>query len=148
MSIHGNADVTSKTPRYVLDSFALLAYFQGEAGYQRVKAILDSAERKQAEVYLSIINYGEVIYITEREKGLTAAQTLIAAIDQLPVNVVEADRRLTFSAAHWKANYAVAYGDAFALALAEQMEGTILTGDSEFRGVGETARIEWLPQGN
>ena len=85
-------------------------------------------------------------YIVEREKGLTAAQSLIAAVDQLPVIIVDADRKLTFLAAHWKARYAVAYGDAFALALAEQMGATVLTGDPEFREVGDAAVIEWLPQ--
>ena len=85
-------------------------------------------------------------YIVEREKGLTAAQSLIAAVDQLPAIIVDADRKLTFLAAHWKARYAVAYGDAFALALAEQMGATVLTGDPEFREWGDAAAIEWLPQ--
>jgi ribonuclease VapC len=124
----------------------MLAHFQGEAGGRRVKAVLEAAAKKQAEVYLAVVNLGEAVYITEREKGLTAAQSLIAAVDQLPVIIVDADRKLTFLAAHWKARYAVAYGDAFALALAEQMGATVLTGDPEFREVGDAAVIEWLPQ--
>jgi ribonuclease VapC len=107
---------------------------------------LAQAEKKQTEVYLSIVNYGEVIYITEREHGLTAAQSLIAAVDQLPVTVVEADRKLTFAAAHLKAHHSISYADAFALALAQQEQAILLTGDPEFQQVASLAAIEWLPQ--
>ena len=136
----------AKPARYVLDSFALLAHLQAEAGGARVQAVLGQAGKGQTEVLLSIINYGECVYITEREHGLTAAQSLIATVDQMPVTVVEADRRLTFAAAHLKAHYAIAYADAFALALAQDHQATLLTGDPEFQAVQHLAAIEWLPQ--
>jgi len=138
--------VKSKVPLYVLHSYALLAYLQAEPDSRRIKAILDAAEKKETEIFITTVNYGEAIYITEREKGLTASHSLIAAVDQWLVTVVEVDRKLAFSAAHWKARYSIAYADAFALALAEQMEATILTGDPEFHEVGDSASIEWLPQ--
>jgi len=90
---------------YVLDSFALLAYLNGEEGHQRVAQLLRQAEAQETELYLSIINYGEVLYIVERERGLTETQLTIAVIDQLPIQVIEADRELTLAAAHIKANY-------------------------------------------
>ena len=129
---------------YVLDSFALLAHFQGEPGTRRVRAVLAKGAKAQAKVYLSIIKYGEAICITEREQGLTAAQRLIGALDQLPVEVVEADRRQTFAATHLKAKLPIAHADAFALALAIQREAILLTGDPEFRHAESMARIEWL----
>jgi ribonuclease VapC len=133
-------------PAYVLDSFALLAYLQAEAGEAGVKTVLARAEKKQAEISLCVVNYGEAIYITEREQGLTAAQSLIAAVDQLPITVIEADRKLTFAAAHLKARHSISYADAFALALALQQQAILLTGDSEFHQVESLVTIEWLPQ--
>jgi ribonuclease VapC len=138
--------VKAKPDVYVLDSFALLAYLQTEPGGPRVKAVLAQAEKKQAEVYLSIINYGEAVYITEREQGLPAAHKLIAAVDQLPVTIVEADRRLAFAAAHLKAYYPISYADTFVVALAQQKQAVLLTGDPEFRKVEHLVTIEWLPQ--
>jgi len=138
--------VSAKPAHYVLDSFALLAHLQAEPGGPRVQAILAQAAKQQVDVYLSIVNYGEAIYITEREQGLTAAQSLIATVDQLPITVVEADRKLTFAAAHLKARYSIAYADAFALALAQQQQATLLTGDPEFQQVESLVTIEWLPQ--
>lgn len=138
--------MSADLPRYVLDSFALLAYLGAEPGGPRVKALLATALGRHAEVALSIINYGEVIYITEREQGAFAARRAIAAVDQLPIAVVEADRRLTFSAAHVKAHHRLSYADAFAVALAQQTQATLITGDPEFRSVEHLIAIEWLPQ--
>jgi predicted nucleic acid-binding protein len=137
--------VIAEPDRYVLDSFALLAYFDGEPGGPQVRAVLQQAAETQAEVFLSIINYGESVYVVERERGLNIAQSMIATVDQLPI-IEEADRRLTFAAAHLKAHYPISYADAFAVALAQQKQATILTGDPEFRKIAQIVTIEWLPQ--
>jgi predicted nucleic acid-binding protein len=136
--------VAASISRYVLDSFALLAHLQDEPGAPRVRAVLEQAEKRRAEIYLSIVNYGEVVYITEREKGLTAAQSVIAAVDQLPVRLVEADRGLTLAAAHIKARHPLAYADAFAAALAQANNAILFTGDPEMKAVEGQTRIEWL----
>ena len=39
-------------PAYVLDSFALLAYLEGEAGMPRVRSVLKGAEARRHRVYL------------------------------------------------------------------------------------------------
>jgi len=41
----------------------------------RVRSVLEGAEAKRHTVYLSLINLGEVLYITERERGLVAARS-------------------------------------------------------------------------
>jgi predicted nucleic acid-binding protein len=138
--------VNAEPTAYVFDSFAVLAYLQAEPGALTAKEILAKAERGHAEVYLAIVNYSEVLYIIERELGLAAAHQTIAAIDQLPIRVIEADRRLTFAAAHLKANHALSYADAFAAALAQQMHATVVTGDPEFRAMESLITVHWLPQ--
>lgn len=135
----------NKIPRFVLDSFALIAFLEDEPGAARVKTLLQQAEKAQAEVWLAIINFGEVVYITEREKGLTAAQSAIAMLDQLPITMVEADRKLTLAAAHVKAKHSLSYADAFVVALAQSNDATLVTGDKEFSSVANDVKIEWLP---
>lgn len=145
-SARWNARVSAEMKVYVLDSFALLAYLGGEAGEPQVKSVLAEALAGQAEIYLSIINYGEIAYITQREQGVPAAQMAIAAMDQLPLHIVEADRKLTLAAAYLKARYPISYADAFAVALARQVGATLLTGDPEFHEVEHLAAVEWLPK--
>jgi ribonuclease VapC len=136
--------VRADPPHYVLDSFALLAYFGAEPGGQQVQALLAAAMADQAVVYLPVINYGELIYIIEREQGAFAARRAIAALDQLPITVIEADRRLTFTAAHVKAHHRLSHADAFAVA--QQMQAILVTGDPGFRAVEHLVTVEWLSQ--
>ena len=97
---------------------------------------------------MSIINLGEVLYITEREQGLFQAQKVLAAIDQLPLQIMPATRTAVIAAAHIKALYPISYADSFAAAAAQQHNGVLLTGDPEFRKIEKTGLVEmeWLPR--
>jgi len=136
--------MSADVPVYVLDSFALLAYLEGETGMAQVRAILQKAKDGKCRVITSIINLGEVAYITEREQGLSKAQAALGLIEQLPIEVQSASDEAVFRAAHIKANYPVAYADAFAISLAQALEGTVLTGDPEFKSVEKIIQLEWL----
>jgi predicted nucleic acid-binding protein len=138
--------VSAKQPVYVLDSFAVLAYLDSEIGGERVRMILEEASEGKAQVMLSIINLGEVLYITEREVGLVQAQAALAAIEQLPIEILPATKEAVLAAAHVKANYPVAYADAFAIVAARESSGTIITGDPEFQAIQELVAVEWLVQ--
>ena len=131
---------------YVLDSFAILGYLENEASAPFVRDLLKQARKKTIELWLSLVNYGEVLYIIERERGLQKAQQAIGIIDQLPVAIADADRQTVFLAAHFKARYPVSYADAFAATLAQTRGGELLTGDPEFKAVESEVSIHWLPR--
>lgn len=131
-------------PVYMLDSFALLAYLDGESGMERVKTILEEAIKDQNRVMLPVINLGEILYITEREIGLVQAQAALAAIEQLPIEILPATREAVLAAAHIIANYHIAYADAFVVAAAQEFRATVLTGDPEFQNVEKLVSVEWL----
>ncbi len=122
----------------------MLAYLGGEPGHQRVDELLRAGAAGKVELYLCLINYGEVLYIIERERGLTPTLLAIAAIDQLPLEVVEANRELTFAAAQVKASFALACADCFAVALAQELQGVVVTGNPEFGQVSQVVDVEWL----
>ncbi|MBI3493764.1 MAG: type II toxin-antitoxin system VapC family toxin [Acidobacteria bacterium] len=129
----------------VLDSWALLAYLDGEPAAQDVRRVLQTARRRRVIVLLSIISYGECLYVIEREQGVQQAQRAIGIIDQLALHVMPADRPLVFEAAHVKARYPVSYADAFSVALAKRNGGRIMTGDPEFKAVESEVSVHWLP---
>ena len=129
----------------VLDSWAVLAYLDGEPAAQQVRRLLRTARGKQVVVLLSLIAYGECLYVIEREQGLQGAQRAIGIIDQLPLHVAPADRPLVFEAAHMKARYPLSYADAFSVALAKRTHGRVMTGDPEFKAVEPEIAIQWLP---
>ncbi len=129
---------------YILDSFAILVYLGGEEGENKVKEILQEASRGEINAMLFLISLGEVMYISERSRGLAKAQESLALIEDLPIEVLPADRQLVLRAASIKARCPVAYADAFVIAAAQSMEGIIVTGDPEFEVVDELISIEWV----
>ena len=132
------------TAAYVLDSFALLAYLQDEPVAARMEKLLENAEKGKCQLFFSIINLGELLYVIERRGGVAKAQDALALIRQLPIDVVPADEQMVFAAAHIKANHTLSSADAFVVALAIQENANILTGDPEFQTVKNLATVEWL----
>jgi len=131
--------------RFVLDSFALMALFQGESGADRIEKLLEQQDAGEVRVFMSIVNFGEVIYTMQIRYGLEAAQESLSAIDQSPIDVVQADRPLTLAAARLKAFTGLGYADSFAAAVAQQLDATLVTGDPDFEKVESIVAVEWLP---
>ncbi len=129
--------------RYVLDSFAVIAYLEDEPGAEIVDDLIRRTS-KDVLLYLSIINFGEIAYDAERERGSEALQKRLENVRSLPIAFVAVDERAVLAAAHIKANYRISYADAFAIALAQELNATIVTGDPEFRNAGEIVDVLWL----
>jgi predicted nucleic acid-binding protein len=128
---------------FVLDSHALLAYFEGEASGALVRTLIRDAEQRRARLYVSLINWGEVFYIVRREKGELAAHEVIARLDVLPIILRSVDRQLVLAAATLKAAHPIAYADAFAAATANLLNVPVVTGDPEFRRLEPQTKVVW-----
>lgn len=92
-------------PAYVLDSFALLAYFQAETGGAAVRALLEAARDRRALLGMSLINVGEIYYILYRERGAARAEAALADVRALPIRLhLPTDERI-LAAARLKAQF-------------------------------------------
>lgn len=129
----------------MLDSYALLAYLEDEAGTLQVKSLLSQAETGPSRLWMSIVNLGDPLHHRARTR-LGSQPQFLAAVEQLPVDMVIADRAHTLSAAHIKARFPLSYADAFAAALAQTKSVPLVTGDEEFSRVESLVAIEWLPK--
>ncbi len=129
---------------FMLDSFALLRFFQKESGYAPVKAVLEDAQAGRACAMLNVINMGEVIYTVQRRFGQQAKMDVLKHINLLDIVILPAPNDLVFRAAELKARYAMSFADTFALASALEHNATIVTGDPEFRQVEQLVRILWV----
>lgn len=129
---------------YVLDSHAILAYLNQEVSAPRVGKILETVARGDEPGFLSLINYGEVVYIVERERGLERAHETIAWLDSLPIQIVAPDRELTLAAAHIKAHHPISYADGFGAALTLRQRAKLVTGDRDFKALEKLIDIEWI----
>jgi predicted nucleic acid-binding protein len=129
----------------VLDSHALLAYFEREPGWDRVAHFMHEAAGGKFRLVMSVVNWGEICYITLREYGTNDLERILHAMDNMPVEIVDAGREATLEAARFKARGNLAYAHSFVCGLAKLIKGAeIVTGDPEFRSIENLLRVCWI----
>lgn len=117
----------------VFDSYALMSFFQNEIGADTVREmILDSVEGK-IDISICTVNLGEVWYITARKTSPDQADAILREIENMPIEIVDADWALTRQASLYKLKGGISYADCYAAALAKIRNGQVVTGDKEFK---------------
>ncbi len=129
---------------FVLDSFAIISYARGESGAMKVYDLLTKALLGEVGLFMCVINWGEIYYITLRTQGKENAELLKATIARYPITIVDANKELTLTAANYKALYKISYADAFAAALAKDKKAVLVTGDKEFKSLETEIKINWI----
>ena len=130
----------------VLDSWAVLAYFEKEPAGPQVAEILAGAQEKGLRLIMSVVNAGEVWYIAARRTSEAEADFYISRLKEMGTEFVDADWSLARQAARLKSKYRLSLADCFAAALARREGAQVATGDKEFRQVGREVRVRWLGQ--
>jgi ribonuclease VapC len=128
----------------VLDSYALLAYFEGEQAGKKVRDILKEAAELDRELWLCVVNWGEILYVIERRAGKDKREEIAHLMNQMHLKIVDADQDLTSQAAAYKAKGGIAYADCFAAALAKSKKAELVTGDKEFKEVEGDIKVAWI----
>src|SRR5256885_1457784 len=100
----------------VLDSWALIAFFEDEPAAEQVEKLLAQAAADKHKLLLSVVNWGEIYYNTMREVSQEAAEQKARDIAALPIDIVSVGEDLTLArqAAIFKATQKMAYADCFA----------------------------------
>ena len=132
------------TTGYLFDSHALLAFFQKEVGAEIVVEILRESKEKRLAQLVSMINVGEIIYMTKRQFGDQKKVEILGRIHQLGLKILPAPEPLVYKAAELKAEYPISYADCFALACALEHSAVLVTGDPEFKKVIHLVNIQWI----
>jgi len=130
----------------VLDSWALLAFFEDEPEAEQVENLILEAEAGKHRLLLSVINWGEIYYSILRRTSPQIAEEKASQIEEMPIEIepVGDDLILTRQAAVFKAKHKIAYADAFAAALAKTERAELITGDPEFKQLEGQVRIRGL----
>lgn len=137
-----------KLKALVLDSWAVLAYFEGEPSAEKIADLIADAHEHDIPLFMSVVNAGEVWYILAREVSISDADRAIAEIGRLRIELIDADWTLAHEAGGFKAKHKMSFADCFAAALAKQKKAALLTGDPEFRQVQNEVSITWLSNRN
>ena len=128
--------------KFVLDTYALLAYLKQEQGHEKVRQLLVSAN---TEVFMNDINIGETYYIISRARGLEDAEYFLSAVlPSLSLERVSNDLDDVIEAAKIKAQFPISYADCFVIATARKTNATIVSGDPDFNLVQKIVPIQWI----
>ena len=130
----------------VLDSWALIAFFEDEPAAAEVEKLLHQAATEKHKLLMSVVNWGEIYYNTMREVSQEAAEQQARDIATLPIDIIGVSDDLTLArqAAIFKAIHKMSYADCFAAALAKLKNAEVVTGDPEFKAVEKEIKVAWL----
>ncbi len=145
--------------RFVLDSWAFLAFLQGEPEGEVIKNLFNwqKADKdfkqkvetffgkkvRKIKLFANIVNLGEVFYIVGRRMGEKQALDAVNGIRAFLDKIIPATEQIVFEAARFKIKYRMSYADGFALATATLLNASLVTGDPDFEEVKEVP-IFWL----
>jgi len=137
--------MTSSSSRFVLDSFAVIAFLQDEEGADKVEEILKEAERGKIKLYMHVLNLGEVYYNVFKGEGENLANSVWAKVKNYPVEFIDdLSESFLLSAAWIKGTYPISYADAFAVATSIEKEAVLITGDPDFKLLERDGKIKVL----
>ncbi len=128
--------------KYVLDTSALLALMEEEAGAGRVEAIL-----RQEQIIIPFPVLLEVYYLSLQERSEATADYRYALLCNLPRADIywNMDEPTLLTAARFKARYCVSFADALIAAFAAQHHAVLVHKDPEFEALKDHLLQEALP---
>jgi len=126
---------------FVLDTSALLAFIEQEAGAERVREVI--LKNSIIIPWLSIL---EVVYISQRELDEEEAVTRYAPLKKLDANIIwDADEALLLNAARIKSTHSLSLTDSVIAAIATQHKAILLHKDPEYEPLQDVVEMEILP---
>jgi ribonuclease VapC len=129
---------------YVLDANALLALLANGPGADRVELLLKDADRVRVPLLVSVVNWGEVFYLSWQRQDEESARQTLADLSRLPIRIVPVDLPQALKAGELKALHKIPYVDCLAAALAALNHATLVTSDSDFEKLGRHFPVLWI----
>jgi ribonuclease VapC len=123
----------------------MLAFLQAEEPVaMRVRQLLFEAQSQKANLYISIINLGEIYYRVGKVRGAREAEQMLDDLRLMPITIKSVDDADVLVAANLKMSYTISYADAFAVTLAQKLSAILITGDPEIEQLQDVIPLERL----
>ena len=83
-----------------------------------------------------------------RKSNSKNADAAVAAVKQMPLEIIDADLKLCIEAAGIKAKHSLSYANAFAAAVSINRKAVLITGDDEFENLNSLTgfKVKYLPE--
>ena len=118
--------------------------FFGEPGMDQMRDLFHKASEADRPVFISAVNWAEVLYRVERKHGKGGLDTARHFERTTPLAVEPVDRDLAEAAASLKVEHGLGLADACAAALAKGKKAELVTADTEFKPLEKEIKVNWL----
>lgn len=131
----------------VLDAWAIMVWLKGQQpAAERVRLLLEAADRRETRLTMNIVNLGEVFYLSAKAIDIAYGRRVLETLHPRVITVSAHDD-VVMLAATLKAKHAISYADGFAVATAFLQDAPLVTGDPEIKalaGMEKTLQLEWI----
>lgn len=131
--------------KYVLDTSAVLTFFEDEPGSEVVEGLFGKAEQNEITIYLSFMTFTEVYYISFQEQGNDIAEQRLKQLNMLPAIRIDSDYESSHTAGKIKALHRLSIADAWISALAKIKQSILVHKDPEFESIEQEIEVLKLP---
>jgi predicted nucleic acid-binding protein len=121
----------------------MVAWVRNEPAGPAVRIFLEEADSGRIELVMSWLNVAETFYTLAKRTSPKAAEEFLTRLPSLPIRIVLPDENGIMRAARVKAAHPVAFGDSFAIALAQAEQASVITGDDEIRRC-KVVPVDWI----
>ncbi|MBV8200311.1 MAG: PIN domain-containing protein [Acidobacteria bacterium] len=135
--------------RYLLDTSAILALTDREAGWDTVAALLEDAAAGECLIECCAASLMELYYLTLQEQNEQKAAQLVGAVKTWPVSWIYPDEKIFLLAGRIKALHKLSFAGALIAAVAVLHDATLVHKDPEIEALaGELAQLTlpWKPK--
>jgi len=119
---------------YLLDTKALIAFFNNEDGADKVEVILKEIDENRADGFISAITITELYYLYSRHIGERVAKERIEQLRRSNLQVVPINEDIAMKAGEYKIQ-AIPIADALIAASAYVIDAPVVTDDEHFEKV-------------
>ena len=119
--------------KFILDTSAILTYFEGEEGKETVDIFLVRSAAGEIELLVPFSAAIEFYYINFNSQGEETANQRFAILMSLPVHILKKiDEPYIIQAGRLKASYPISFADALIAAYAYQENASLVHKDPEY----------------
>jgi len=131
---------------YVLDSSAVLRYFDDEAGGERVAEIIKCHLQGTCQAVIAAPHWGEIAGIVCKKHGRRGMNLALSRLTAFGMEPIPADGNQSVEAALISLGRHIPYVDAFGVSVAtESPDRVLVTADFDLRPAQRDVKIEFLP---
>jgi predicted nucleic acid-binding protein len=121
----------------------LIEWTLDQPSADQVEEILKNGATRIDQLVMCWVNAGETYYMLARKRSQQAAEDFLTRLPSLPIRLVLPTVDSFVRAARIKSSSRLSYADAFAVDLAIEHQGGIVTGDPEIAALG-SVKVVWV----